>query len=188
MDQPRSEQNQTQEQQIKAGIQSALDLASRCRSAETSENYEILEEQLDQVEALAGQALLSRLDLDALLKKLDTRQPLTPSDLKALELLIVGDAESYLKYESEVAEWKAELARVLGQIGNLAKSDLDADRIMELRARCREAHEALADLVFYFDAQERAAKFKASTAGSIDTEGYLFLAQIVRDRLKPEQM
>jgi hypothetical protein len=184
MDESRSKQMQT----IKAGIQNALEVASRCRSAETSENYEFLEEQLDLVETQARKALLLKLDLDALLEKLDARQPLTSPDLKTLELLIVGEAESYLKYESELGEWKAQLARVLDQIGKLENSDLDLDGLMRLGALCREAHESLSDLVFYFDAQERAAKFKASTSGPIDVEGYLFLAQIVRDMLRSDRM
>ncbi len=188
MDEPRSKQTQAQEQQIKNGIQSALDLASRCRSTETSENYEFLEEQLDQVEAEARQALLSNLDLEALLAKLEARQTLTPSDLKTLELLIVGDAESYLKYESELAEWKVQLTRVLDQIGKLGKSDLGVEGLMQLRALCREAHESLSDLIFYFDAKERTAKFKVSAAGPIDSDGYLFLAQVVRDMLRSDRM
>ncbi len=186
MDQPRSGQMHAQEQ-IRAGIQNALDLASRCRTAETSENYEFLEEQLDQIDAQARQALLLKLDLDTLLEKLDARQSLTPSDVKTLELLIVGDAESYLKYESELEEWKAQLTRVLEQIGRLAKSDLDLDGVMQLRALCREAHESVSDLIFYFDAQDRAAKFKASTSGPMDAEAYLFLAQILRDLLRPNR-
>jgi hypothetical protein len=188
MDKARSNQMQAQHEQIRAGIQNALDLASRCRSDETSENYEFLEEQLDQVGAQARQALLLTLDLDALLAKLDARQSLTPSDLKTLELLIVGDAESYLKYESELAEWKKQLTSVLEGIAKLAKSDLDVDGVMQLRALCREAHESLSDLIFYSDAKERAAKFNASTAGPIDAEGYLFLAQIVRDMLRTDRI
>ena len=188
MDQPRSTQIQAQEQRIKTGIQNALDLASRCRSAGTSENYEFLEEQMDQIDAQARHALLLKLDLDALLEKLDARQSLTPSDFKTLELLIVGDAESYLKYESELAEWKAQLTRVLDQIGGLAKSDLDLDGVLQLRALCREAHESLSDLIFYFDAHERAAKFKASTSGPMDADGYIFLAQILRDMLRADRM
>jgi hypothetical protein len=188
MDKPRSKQMQTQEEQIKASIQNALDLASRCRSVETSENYEFLEEQVDQVEAQARQGLSLELDLDSLLEKLDARQPITPPDLKTLETLIVGDAESYLKYESELAGWKAQLARALDQIEALAKSDMNLDGIMQLRALCREAHESLSDLIFYFDAQERVAKFKAATSGPIDAEGYLFLAQIVRAMLRSDRM
>ncbi len=56
MDESRSKQTQAQ-QQIKAGIQNALDLASRCRSAETSENYEFLEEQLDRGAGAPGSAV-----------------------------------------------------------------------------------------------------------------------------------
>jgi chromosome segregation ATPase len=183
-----SKQMQVQDQQVKAGIQKALELASRCSASETSDNYEFLEEQVDQIEAQAREVVQSKLELDSLLEKLNGREPLTPSDLRTLELLIVGDAEFYLKYESELTEWKTQLKRVLDEVASLQNSVLDIDGLMHLRALCREAHESLADLVFYFDAKERAVKFKASTQGPIDAEGYTFLAKIVREMLTSDKM
>jgi hypothetical protein len=183
-----SKQMQVQDQQVKAGTRKALELASRCSASETSDNYEFLEEQVDQIEAQAREVVQSKLDINALLGKLDQQKSLAPPDLKILELLIVGDAEYYLKYESELAEWKTQLKNALEQIDSLQNSALDIDRLMHLRALCREAHESLADLVFYFDARERAAKFKASTQGSIDAEGYTFLAKIVREMLASDRM
>jgi hypothetical protein len=53
---------------------------------------------------------------------------------------------------------------------------------------CREAREVLADLVFYFDAKERADKFQVATQGAIDADGYRFLAEIVSQMWKSEKM
>jgi chromosome segregation ATPase len=184
----RSQNAQIQTQQIRSGIQKALELASQCNAAETSDNYEFLEEHVDQLEGQAREAFQAKLDLGALLAKLRANKPLTSSDLKTLELLIVGDAEYYLKYESEIEEWKAQLKRALDQIAKLQTDNLDIDSLMHLRALCREAHEAVADLVFYFDAQERVAKFRATTQGAIDAAGYHFLAEIVGEMLASDKM
>jgi hypothetical protein len=183
-----SKKIQAQLERVKSGIPKAIQLATACNASETSENYELLEEQIDQLEADAREAFQAKLDCRSLLAKLGAGKPLAAEDLKTLELLIVGDAESYLKYESETEEWKAQLKRVLDQIRALETSGLDTDTLMQLRALCREAHESIADLVFYFDAKERAEKFRAATQGPIDAEGYRFLAQMVRQMLASDQM
>jgi hypothetical protein len=173
---------------VTSGIQKTLELAHRSNTSENSEDYEFLEEQMDQIEADAREAFQAKLDCRSLLSKLTAGQALNADDLKTLELLIVGDAESYLKYESEVAEWKAQLKRVLDQIGGLQNSTYDGETLMQLRALCREAHEAIADLVFYFDAKQRVTKFRAATHGPIDREGYRFLAQMVHEMLTSDNM
>jgi hypothetical protein len=183
-----SKKIQAQLERVKSGIGKALELAHRSGTSENSEDYEFLEEQLDQTEADAREALQAKLDCRSLLTKLTSGQALAADDLKTLELLIVGDAESYLKYESEVAEWKAQLKRVIDQISALQNSTFDGESLMQLRALCREAHEAIADLVFYFDAKERVAKFREATHGSIDPEDYRFLARMVREMLASDKM
>jgi hypothetical protein len=173
---------------LSTSIQKTLELASRCTQAETSDNYGILGDQVEELEAQAREAFQSKMDFASLLPKLKAGKPLTPSDLKTLELLIVGDAESYVKDKPEVEHWKTELQRVLGEIGKLQSATLDVDGLMHLRTLCREAREALADLVFYFDAKERAAKFKAATQEPIDPEGYRVLAEIVQAMLSSDKM
>jgi chromosome segregation ATPase len=176
------------DQQIKASFEKALDLAARCDAAETSDNYEFLEQQIDELEAQAREAVHAKMDFKSLLAKLVGGLPLTPADLNSLELLIVGDAEYYLRYESEIEEWKTQLKRVLDQIANLQISAFDVDTLMHIRALCREAHEVLSDLVYYFDAKERIAKFKIATQGRIDPDGYRFLAEIVQEMLASDKM
>jgi hypothetical protein len=174
--------------QVSAAIQKTLELSSRCQQVETSDNYGALEDQVGDLEGRAREMVQSQLNIAALLPKLKQAKPLTPDDIKTLELLVVGDAESYLKYETEVEHWKAELQRVLGEIGKLRASPLSVDDLMHLRALCREAREALADLVFYFDAKERTSKFQTATQGPIDAEGYRVLAEIVSAMISSDKM
>lgn len=181
------DERQAKDQQVKTSIKKTMDLAARCSTSESSDNYEFLEQQVDELEAQAREAFQAKMDFESLLPKLTVGGPLTPADLKTLELLIVGDAEYYLKYGSELGAWKAQLKRVLEQIATLQASALDLDSLMRARALCREAHEVLADLVFYFDAKERAAKFQAATQGQIDVEGYRFLTKIVREMLTSDK-
>jgi hypothetical protein len=176
------------DEQIKASVNKTLELAARCSANETSENYEFLEEQVDELEAQAREAFQAKMDFKSLLPKLVAGSPLTSADLKALGILIVGDAEYYLKYETEIEEWRTRLKRVLNQIADLQTLPLDVDGLMHTRALCREAHEVLSDLVYYFDAKERAAKFHAATQGQIAADGYRFLTEIVREMLASDKM
>jgi hypothetical protein len=174
--------------QISTEIQKTLDLSSRCRQAETSDNYVALEDQVGDLEGRAREVFQSQVNISAVLPKLKQRKPLTPDDIMTLELFIVGDAEAYLKYETEVDHWKSELQRTMGKIGKLQSSSLDVDGVLHLRALCREARQTLADLVFYFDAKERTRKFQTATQGPLESEGYRVLAEIVGSMLSSDKM
>jgi hypothetical protein len=126
---------------------------------------------------------LSKVDLASLLSKLKSCKPLTPADLKTLELLIVGDAEYFVKYETELDRWKGEIQQLLGEISKLQSDALDVDGLMHLRALCEEVRRVVPPVVYYLDQKERASKFQEATRGPIDTEGYRFLAEIVEQMM-----
>jgi len=169
--------------QISDTIKQTLALASRCAQAETSDNYGLLEDQVEELEAQARELFQSRLDIASLLSKLKQAQPLAPADLKTLELLIVGDAEYFLKYETDVDHWKSEVKRLVGELASLQSAPLDVDGLMHLRALCREIGRVLPDIVFYSDQKERTAKFQEATKGPLDAEGYRVLTEIVEGML-----
>lgn len=127
--------------EVASTIKKTLALASRCIEAETSDNYGFLGEQVEELEGQAREAFRSKMDIASLLPKLEQAKPLTVAELKTLELLIVGDAEYYLKYETELEHWKSELKRVFAEIAKLQSSELDVEGLMHLRALCREASE-----------------------------------------------
>ncbi|MGA2235845.1 MAG: hypothetical protein ABSG23_10255 [Terriglobales bacterium] len=174
--------------QINPTIQKVLNLASRCAQAETSDNYGALGDEVEELEGCAREAVQSKMDLASLLVKLKARAPLTPADLKALELLMVGDAEYFLKYETEFDQWKSEIKQLIGEISKLQSADLDVDGLMHLRALCGEVGRVLPAVVYYLDQKERASKFHEATQGPIDAEGYHFLAEMVANMLSSDKM
>jgi chromosome segregation ATPase len=174
--------------QVNATIQNMLELASRCTQAETSDNYGALSDEVEELEAQAREIFHSRMDIASLLRKLKAQKPLTPDDLKTLELLIVGDAEYFLKYETEFDRWKSEIKQLLEQISALQSSDLDVDASMHLRALCAEFSRVLPAVVYYLDQKERTAKFQEATRKPLDPDGYRVLAEIVERMLVSNRM
>jgi hypothetical protein len=174
--------------QVSATIQKTLELASRCTHAETSDNYGALGDQVEELEAQAREAFQSKMDFASLLPKLKAGKSLTPEDLKTLELLIVGDAEYFLKYETELDHWTGEITHLVGEISKLQSAELDVDGLMHLRALCAEVRRVLPAVVYYLDQKERAAKFQQATQGPIDTEGYRVLAEIVEQMASSDKM
>jgi len=173
-------------------IQKTLALASRCTQVETSDNYGLLGDQVEELEAQAREVFQSTMGFGSLLPKLKSGKPLSPTDLKTLELLIVGDAESFLKYETEFDHWKSEIQQLVGEISKLQSglqgSGLDVDGLMHLRALCGEVRRVLPAIVYYLDQKERASKFQEATRGPIDAEASRVLAEIVEQMLVSDKM
>jgi len=186
--------------QFSENIQKTIELASRCAQAETSDSYGALGDQVEELEGQAREAFQSRVDFSSLLPKLKSGKPLTPVDLKTLELLIVGDAEYFLKYETEFDHWKTEIQQLVGEISKLQSgiqskaqskaqsNDLDVDALMHLRALCDEVRRILPAVVYYLDQKERANKFQQAMQGPIDAEASRVLAEIVEQMLVSDKM
>ena len=182
--------------QLGTTIQKTIELASRCVQAETSDSYGALGDQVAELEGQAREAFQSRVDFASLLPKLKSGKPLTPADLKTLELLIVGDAEYFLKYETEFDHWKSEIQQLVGEISKLQSgvqskaqsNDLDVDTLMHLRALCGEVGRILPAVVYYLDQKERASKFRQAVQGPIDAEASRVLAEIVEQMLVSQKM
>ena len=169
-------------------IHRTLDLANRCKQNETSDNFGLLGDEVDTLEAQAREAVQAKLALPTLLQRLKAEKPLSAADLKNLELLIVGDAEYFLKYETEFDRWKSEIQQLLAEVSNLQSDDLDIDGLMHLRALCNELRRVVPDVVYYLDQKERASKFQEATRGPIDADGYRVLVEIVEPMLLSEKM
>jgi hypothetical protein len=106
--------------QLEKTIKAALDAAADCTSSETSAAYGQLDALAESLEGQAREAMQLHLDMASLLSKLKQQLPLTPADFKTLELLIVGEAESFLKYETDLPHWKDEVRRLMTEIGSLS--------------------------------------------------------------------
>jgi len=169
-------------------IKRALDQAGRCAAGETSDAYDGLGAELETLEEEAHQAVKSQLDIASLLPKLKEQKPLGPAELETLEMLIVGDAEYFVKYEADLDRWKEESNQLIAEIAKLQSSQLDVDGLMHLRTLCQELRRVLPNIVYYLDQKERAAKFQDATKGTIDAEGYRVLTQMVTAMISSDRL
>src|ERR1700688_4274876 len=117
--------------EVSAKIAETLGWADRCFQAENSEGYEGLNEQLEELETLAKKSFETHADYKTLLSKLEKGAPLTPDELNSLKLLLVGDADYYLKYDDDFDRSESELKKILEEIRKLPSSNLDVDALVE---------------------------------------------------------
>jgi hypothetical protein len=167
-------------QEVSTRIKETLKLAAQCFEAEKSERYEVLSEQLEELEVLARETFQAHMDYKSLVSKLEKGSPLTSDELNTLKLLMIGDADYYLKYDDDFDRCKGELKRIVDEIGRLQVTDLDIDGLMHLRVLCREASSVVMPTGHYLEQKERVRKFQEATRGPIDAASGKMLANIIR--------
>jgi|SRR5579862_9423661 len=165
---------------VSAKLAELLDAAAKCAAAETSGNYAVLKERLEELESLTRKSFVSHMNYGPVVNKLQRGSPLSDDELKTLRAMIVGAADYYLKYDDDFARSKAELGKVLDQIRPLQKSELDADTLMHLGVLCREAESALIPTAYYLEQKESTTRFESATQGSIDRNAAGVLVRILR--------
>lgn len=165
---------------VSGKLKDMLDLASRCFEAEKSEGYEALREQLEELQTLAQESFRGHVDRGTIVKKLENGDTLTPDEFSSLKLLMVGDADYYMKYDDDFDRSESELKKIVEEIRKLQSSDLDADGTMRLGVLCREACSVAQPTAFYLEQKERVHKFEEATRDGIDRESGKMLADILR--------
>ncbi len=176
--------------QVAAKLGETLDTAARCFEAELAEGYEALGDEVTELEALAREAFQAKLSdtFKPVLQKVKKGQSLTPDELKMLELLIVGDAEYYLRSENNIENWKTQVRSLIEQIRSIQAGQLeDVDALMRLRAVCREALQLLPHVAFYLEEKERVRKFQEATSQPLDAEAGQVIAEILQEKLDSDR-
>src|SRR5271170_2605202 len=142
-------------QDVAAKVDDALAAAARCSTDETARNYDVLHQQLQDLGELAQQTCGAHADYRTVVGKLRAGTTLSPDEMTTLRLLLVGDADYYLKYDEEYDRCKTDLAKILGEIEQLKQSGFGADALMHLSVLCREAGNLLLTTQHYIEARER---------------------------------
>ena len=174
-------------QDVAAKVEDALAAAARCSTAETAQNYEALAQELQDLGEMAQRSCEAHVDYRSLVRKLRAGDALSPDEMATLRLLIVGDADYYVKYDEEFDRCKAELAKIVGDIGRLNQGEFNADSLMHLSVLCREADSLLVLAQHYLDARDRVRRFEASTGSAIDRDSARALATIVEGMVAQSQ-
>lgn len=176
---------------VEAKIDELLKQSDQALKNESEANYQEFQVQIYDLEGLAREAFQAKLgDLYwPILAKLEEGKALTTAEQEVLELLIVGEAKYYLRYENDVNLWKNELKRLLEEIKRQQAAGLDEiDSLMRLRALCRETFRVLPDLAYYFRERERIHKFEQATEGAIDDETRRALANLIKEMIESDKV
>jgi len=176
---------------VEAKINELLAMYPHLFKDETEARYQQLQSHVHEVEGLAREAFQAKLDTMywSILDKLEEGKPLTAAEHEVLELLMVGEAKYYLKYEHEIEHWRNELKRLVEEIKKQQAAGLDEiDSLMRLRALCREAMRILPDIAYYFREKERIRRFEDATRDAIDTETRRSLANLIKEMMESDQM
>ncbi len=174
-------------QDVAAKVEDALAAAARCATAETTQNYDALAQELQDLGEMAQRSCEAHVDYRSLVRKLRAGESLSPEEMATLRLLIVGDADYYVKYDEEFDRCKTELAKIVAEIARLKQGGFNADSLMHLSVLCREADSLLVLAQHYLDARDRVRRFEASTKGAIDRDSARTLATIVEGMVAQSQ-
>ena len=166
-------------QDVVVRVEDALAAATRCASDETAQNYDTLAQELQDLGELARLSCQSHDHYGALIGKLRAGDALSPEEIAKVRLLIVGDADYYLKYDEEFDRCKSELAKIVAEIERLKQGDLSVDALMHLNVLCREADSLLVLAQHYLESRDRVRSFEESTKTALDRDTARTLAKII---------
>lgn len=164
-------------------LQQTLAAAARCSTHESVESYEFLNQELQELESTARRSWESHIDCKALLGKLRAGDPLDSEEMAKLRLLVIGDADSYLKYDKEFERCKDDLGKIMAEVERMQANELDRDVLMRLSVLCREACAMLRPTERYLEQRDRVRSFESASQGTIDRDTGRALANIVDDIL-----
>jgi hypothetical protein len=168
-------------------LQQITSVAEKSLASQNVSDYEELERHIDGLTSLTREALHTNFRdvYEVIASKLATNQTLSEQELHALRMLIVGEAEYYVRYENNFTDWTNELQRLTEEMARLqTKSTYTVDDILHIQALVHDAARVTADIIFYLRERDRLQRFEMSVKDGIDDETGKLLAGMVREMMQ----
>ncbi len=112
--------------------------------------------------------------------KLERNGTLVPEDIAAIESFMVGDAEAYVRLENDFQSWIAELARLVGVLGEM-QSRLEGRVLLDALGEVEDARRVLGDINNFLEEKERVTRFRRTVAEGITPERAAMLIELLRE-------
>jgi hypothetical protein len=173
---------------LTAQVSAALNSA---REAKTSTEYDLLAHRITDLGAAARELMQASLSNQYLgvVRKLESNQPLDDDELKLIELIIVGEAEGFLRHERDIAQWQDELETLIAKAEAVESAGLDSvEQLMRVRALCRDSGDVANRIALFYREKERVDSFRQSTTGPLTTEARTTLADVIRAMMASDKM
>ncbi len=126
-------------------------------------------------------------DIEKILKKLASRELLTPDERNLVELWIVGDAEGYTKMENNFGQWQEEFRRLGDVLGSYAGQTSSPQTLVEVHGALEDAIRLTADITFFLEKKDRVERFRSSI-NNLTPEDARFLADMLKSMMSSGEM
>lgn len=121
-------------------------------------------------------------EINRVIKKLGSTQPLTGEEHELIKTWLVGDAEYYTKLENNFGDWLSELKRLTDEIEKTGGATSDFKTALHLQALLKDAIRTTWDIYHYLEHKERIDNFTESTQ-ELDSEERNILIDILKQKL-----
>jgi hypothetical protein len=125
--------------------------------------------------------------MQPIIRKLEHYQPLSLEEKDLVKLWIVGDAEGYTEKENDYQEWLEEFKRLGEVIGARATLPVSLPEMLDFYGSLEDAVRVAADLQFFLEEKERAARFEQAIQNLSKDDAEL-LAGILQEKLNSPEM
>jgi hypothetical protein len=165
-------------------VANAESIAELCFSSDSADQCDTLDQIIHDIDSLARESVQAQLT-DELLRiaaKLEAGSRPTEEEERLIEIVIIGAGAEYIATENNVADWKAEIRRLIEELRLRATDQPDLDALLRVRALCRDAIGVLPDLRHWMEESGRVRRFRESAGGN-DPERGPVLAGFIRSAL-----
>lgn len=97
--------------------------------------------------------------LRVIMERIASGQPLSDEDVATIRQWIVGDADSYLRHESDLEGWTEEYARLEGVLAGYEGRPLTEGDLLELKGILEDAVRVAHDIANLLEKRERVQRF-----------------------------
>jgi hypothetical protein len=130
---------------------------------------------------------LTALQMEAIIKKLDNREPLSQEEKGYVRSWIIGDAESYTRLENHLQAWLQEFKALQSAVASHEGQEITVQSLSNLHAILEDAVRVAANLEGFLEKKERIERFER-TIQSLDTEDSSFIVSILKGQLQSEEV
>jgi hypothetical protein len=168
-------------------VDEALGHLIMAREVENSTAYSALEGQLDELrnELRESVQAITRGAMQDIVAKLRTGADINAAEWRLIRLWVVGDAEAYLREESNYPDWVRDVERLTDEIEQLRNAPMEADTFEALHALLTDARGITRSIAVFLTDRERVQHFERTIQEDFDSEARNMLADILVRSCEP---
>jgi hypothetical protein len=130
---------------------------------------------------------LTAMQMEAIIKKLENREPLSQEEKDCVRSWIIGDAESYTRLENHLQAWLQEFQALKSAVQGCEGQEVTAGILLNLHAILEDAVRVAANIEAFLEKKERIERFEQSIQ-SLDTGDTSFIISILKGQLRSEDV